>query len=148
MKRQTKTQLGFLRIGDRFYFLTDKIPVVREVTNHLRNRVKYNKIKSTTGRKSWWFDRSRAIETPVMFIRHTQLLPGDECFMHELTDGDVFTKPGDKRNKEMRRGPNRKDGQVWVRYMGSPVWLHTSPLTTGIFVRRASLKTTPKKDVQ
>lgn len=150
MKRNTSTIIGNLRVGDRFFFTTDiHPPIVREVTAIRPNRIKYNKINPRTGKHTWFWDKSRPVETPVMFIRHTQLLPGDECFMHELTDGDVFTRPGDKSHKEMRRVKELRDGQIAVRYVGAAAWMHTSQLTTGIFVRRASLKTTePKTDVQ
>ena len=145
MKRNTTTIIGNLREGDRFFFTADKeAPIVREVTAVKSKKVKYNKINPRTGKHAWWWDKSRPIETPVMFIRHTQLLPGDECFMHELTDGDVFTRPG--TTKEMRRVKELRDGQIAVRYVGAAAWMHTSPLTTGIFVRRASLKT--NTDVQ
>lgn len=148
MRRNTPTKLGMLREGDRFYFMSDKKPVIRVVIRHARNKVWYNKIKSGTGENAWWFNRSRPIEKPVMFIRHTQLLPGDQCFMYELNDGDVFHKPGDTKYKEMRRVKELPNKQIAVRYVGNPVALHTSPLTTGIFVRRASLKTNTKPNVQ
>lgn len=144
MKRHTNTILNNLRPGDRFQFHTDKPDVSHEFIGLKKNgRGKYNKIKTGTGKHAWWFNRSKPGLTPVKFIRHTQLLPGDECFIYELNEGDVFHRPGDPKYREMRRGKDRPDKQVNVRYVGQAVWLHTSPLTTGIFVRRASLKTKP-----
>lgn len=146
MKRNTATTLGQLRIGDRFFFLTDKgEPVVREVTAHRSDGVKYNKIKPGKGVHGWFWDRKQPVTREVVFIRHTDLLPGDECFMHELNNGDVFLKPG--TNKEMRMVDN-KGNQVKVRYVGQTAMLNTSALTTGIFVRRASLKTAATNGVQ
>lgn len=145
MKRQTQTTLGKLRQGDRFYFFTDKQPVVREVTGFVLGAVKYNKINSRSGKHTRFWDRCQPNDRKVMFIRHTDLQPGDECFMYELKDGDVFTQMNSK--KEMRRIKEMRDGQIAVRYVGAVAWTHTAPLTTGIFVRRASLKTLPK-DVQ
>lgn len=146
MKRNTATTLGQLRIGDRFFFLSDKgEPVVREVTAFRADGVKYNKIKTGKGVHAWFWDRKQPAIREVVFIRHTNLLPGDECFMHELNNGDVFLKPG--TDKEMRMVDN-SGNQVKVRYVGMAQHLQTSALTTGIFVRRASLKTTATNGVQ
>lgn len=146
MKRKTPTTLGQLRIGDRFYFITDiGEPKVRIVTAHKGSKTNYNKIKPGKAKHAWLWDRKQPADREVMFLRHTILQPGDECFMHQLNNGDVFTKPGD--TKEMRMVDN-SGNQVVVRYVGQTAQLNTSALTTGIFVRRASLKTSSSNGVQ
>lgn len=137
MKRHTVTTLGQLRIGDRFCFLDDKKQVVKEAIRFKNSSVCYNKIDHKKQKYAWVFNRSKPKNRPVLFIRHTILQPGDECFMQDLKEGDVFTKPGS--NKEMRVVKKRLYS-VSVRYVGQTQHLDTSPLTTGIFVRRASLK--------
>jgi hypothetical protein len=92
MQRNTKTVLEFLRIGDRFYKNGDNKKRIMEV--HTKqpfktividpNMIEQYRLKMALLKRN---------DIAVVFIRHTKPLPGDECFIEDLVEGDIFRKP-------------------------------------------------------
>lgn len=89
MNRKTNTTIGLLRVGDRFCFLSDfRSGKVYEVTSRSTAFTWYNKVENE--KKKWLFDKKATLGKEVIFLRHTVLLPGDECFLQDLSKGDKF----------------------------------------------------------
>jgi hypothetical protein len=88
MKRFTQTTLGSLRIGDRFTFMRKK-ETVWQVTGKTGKYVTINQF-NPDGRQVLQFDELKTGTTPVIFMRHTIPMPGEECYVQDLKEGDVF----------------------------------------------------------
>lgn len=93
MKPNTATTFAELRVGDRFYFAADKQKKVYQLTREaLLGKPFYNHFDGN-GNKVWMFDRQSDKNKPVVFLRHTQPVLGEEWPISELKDGDIFHLP-------------------------------------------------------
>lgn len=92
MERKTITTLGKLRIGDRFVFSSgqDKVYQVTQIPGG--SKVYYNVV--IDGVPQQRYDECKSKLAPVLFLRHTQPEPGDQCFIEDLKPGDVFLYSG------------------------------------------------------
>lgn len=94
MQRNTTTTFGELRQGDRFYFVGDSDKKAYQLTEQKRSgKSSYNIV--VNGENAWQFDRQAAGNRPVVFLRHTKPLPGEECLLSDLKEGDMFFFPED-----------------------------------------------------
>jgi hypothetical protein len=98
MERKTMTTLGELRIGDRFVY--PKANVVWQVigTDGKKNNVAVNQMNS----KNEPIYKHHHFKKPfikVLFLRHTVILPQEECFIQDLQPGDIFCKVDDIVNE-------------------------------------------------
>lgn len=93
MLRNTSTKLGELRKGDRFYFITDSKRIAHQVTSDkAAARTSYN-IVNANGSAKLPFDKQAPNDKPVIFLRHTIPVPGEECRLYDLQQGDIFFFP-------------------------------------------------------
>jgi len=92
MNQRTFTTLGELRIGDRFVFGPARVDVW-QVVNQTQKHTEVNQYAKATGRFIHKYDERKKKTTRVLFIRHTVPVPGEEFFMEDLKEGDVFTLP-------------------------------------------------------
>lgn len=69
MERNTSTHIGALKIGDRFYFLSDRKKVVYQVTAWEPHAKLYNRINAY-GYKMLSHDIKANNEKHVIFLRH------------------------------------------------------------------------------
>jgi hypothetical protein len=88
MQRFTQTTLGQLRDGDRFSFLR-KRNEVWQVTGSTKNNVFINRFLHN-GKQVLQYDETKRASTPVVFMRHTKPMPGEDCQLCDLQNGDVF----------------------------------------------------------
>lgn len=95
MKQKTQTRIGRLRQGDRFYLLSDKKKVVYQLDSFSREKAKYVKVLNDQPSNSWMYAKETSVNKEVIFLRHTLLQPGDECFLQDLNEGDKFYKLSD-----------------------------------------------------
>lgn len=94
MNRNTGTEVGNLRVGDRFYFVSDSAKKTYQLTEEKNfEKPSYNIVNN--GEKAWPFDRRAANNRPVVFLRHTIPYPNEECMLYDLKDGDIFFFLGD-----------------------------------------------------
>jgi hypothetical protein len=91
MQRKTHTTLDNLRIGDRFTYGSNKTDVW-EVVQRFGNNTEVNQ-REAHGKWKMKFNIIKRSSTQVYFLRHTKPLNGDECFIEDLQEGDVFWKP-------------------------------------------------------
>lgn len=94
MQRKTLTTLNQLRIGDSFVFLKKDEAWRVTAREDKSGKVAFNKFLED-GRQVLQYDELRKGKTPVVFLRHTIPLPGEECFILDLVPGDVFHKTDD-----------------------------------------------------
>lgn len=87
MQRNTITTLAQLRKGDRFTF-TGKEEVWQK-TGCYGSNVTYNKF-TDGGIAILKYDEKKADKTSCRFVRHTVPLPGEDCLVQDLKQGDVF----------------------------------------------------------
>jgi hypothetical protein len=94
MERKTMTTLGELRIGDSFTFL--KRADVWNVTARAdkKGKVAINQLDDNK-KPLLKYDELKKASTEVLFLRHTIPVPGEECFICDLNEGDIFYKPDD-----------------------------------------------------
>ncbi len=93
MKRNTATNFGELRQGDRFYFAGDSKKIAYQVTDEkFFKKSSYNLI-SDQGISAWPYDKEAPNDKGVVFLRHTIPQLGEECVLKDLSDGDVFHLP-------------------------------------------------------
>ena len=95
MKQKTQTTIGRLRRGDRFYFISDKKKQVHQLDSFSGDKAHFVKVLNDKASDSWMFKRSVSSNKEVIFLRHTLLQVGDECFLQDLRTGDRFYQPGD-----------------------------------------------------
>lgn len=88
MQQKTMTTLNQLRIGDSFVFprRTDVWRVMARADK--KGRVAINQI--VNGRAIFAYDELKKGSKEVMFLRHTIPVPGEECFIEDLKEGDRF----------------------------------------------------------
>ncbi|KAA2245512.1 hypothetical protein F0L74_06015 [Chitinophaga agrisoli] len=95
MNRNTKTTLSELRIGDRFHFLKDF--AVWQIIEKTRTHVAVNQPKPGTEIAAF-IHRHHELKkgkTEVIFMRHTELQPGERGLFQDLKPGNVFGLPND-----------------------------------------------------
>jgi len=132
MQRHTPTNIGRLRKGDRFYFTSDRKKSVHEATGLRNDKVKYNKINAFS-KFQWLWDREVNGNKEVVFLRHTILQSGDQCFIQDLNIGDIFCLPGHKETELEVVGKSEKEVKLLNKSNNSIFYTH--PLTTGIFIK-------------
>lgn len=133
MQRNTPTNIARLRKGDRFYFISDKKKGIHEVTGFSKGKVNYNKINGF--KHQWFWDRTINENKEVIFLRHTIIQQGDQCFVQDLEIGDVFYMPGniDAELEVLEKN----DMEIKLKSLGTKNVLYTHPLSTGIFIRNS-----------
>lgn len=90
MTRNTHTELGNIKKGDRFYFASDKKKIVYQLINegsHL-NHPEYNMVED--GQKIWPYNKIGKSVSSVIYLRSTLPQPNESCRLFELKVGDVF----------------------------------------------------------
>lgn len=88
MQPKTLTTLGELRIGDRFVYPKRVDPWQK--MGHTKNNSAINQIAAHNKQPVHKYNELKKNSTPVVFLRHTALVPGEEFFMEDLSVGDVF----------------------------------------------------------
>lgn len=81
-----------LRLGARFYFISDKNRNVHEVVKPDLKKPQYQKMNGE--KYAWAFSRVATADREVMFLRQTILMPGDECFLQDLAEGCTVSAQG------------------------------------------------------
>lgn len=92
MERRSIQLLSRLREGDRFTF-PKRLDVWEVMKPQVKGKVEVNQI--INGKQKFKFNEFKNGTTPVLFLRHTKPLEGEECFVEDLQEGDVFCKPND-----------------------------------------------------
>lgn len=89
MNRNTPTTLGALRIGDRFTYGARRTDVWQVMARADTNgKVAVNIVEN--GKTLQRHDDLKKKDTKVIFLRHTVIQPGEECFLEDLAEGDFF----------------------------------------------------------
>jgi hypothetical protein len=89
MNHKTLTTLGQLRIGDSFVYKLNRQDIWRVIAKADRsNRVAVNQIFN--GKPIHKYDELKRASTSVVFLRHTVPVQGEEIFIEDLKEGDVF----------------------------------------------------------
>jgi hypothetical protein len=89
MNHKTLTTLGELRIGDSFVYKLNRQDVWRVMARADKNkRVAVNQVFN--GEPLHKYDELKKGSTSVVFLRHTIPVPGEEIFIEDLKEGDVF----------------------------------------------------------
>lgn len=97
MQPKTQTTLNQLRIGDAFTYIgmlgqVRKEPWRVTARQDKKGKVAVNQI-ATDRSFVYKYDELKKGTTKVMFLRHTQPLPGEECLLYDLQPGDQFKIP-------------------------------------------------------
>lgn len=87
MQRNTITTLAQLRDGDRFTFVGKE--EVWQKTGAYGTQITFNKF-TDSGNQVFKYDEKKLGKTGCRFVRHTVPMPGEDCFVQELKEGDVF----------------------------------------------------------
>lgn len=90
MNRNQLTTLAELREGDRFRYPSRN--EAWEVINQGGKNTFVNQF-TPNGKRLHVHDIIKKSDTPVVFLRHTRPLPGEDCLLQDLRDGDVFHLP-------------------------------------------------------
>lgn len=93
MEQKTTAQLKELRIGDSFIIPKREDPWRVMAREDKRGKVAINQI--INGKPVWPQDTLVKGTREVMFLRHTIPVSGEQCFIDDLTVGDVFTRADD-----------------------------------------------------
>lgn len=139
MERKTLTTLGKLRIGDRFVFTSANQDKVYQVTSTPGgSKVYYNVVIGGVPQQK--YDDSKSKLAPVLFLRHTLPEPGDQCFIEDLQEGDVYTKA----DNAVLEYTVLESGRAY--YKVRPVYLregfeYAGRLATVVFVRKGKKET-------
>ena len=95
MQRKTQTTLGELRIGDRFVYNARRVDPWQVMARADKNgKVAVNQI-NYDGKPIHRHDDLKKKSTTVVFLRHTVILPQEECFLEDLNEGDIFRMKDD-----------------------------------------------------
>jgi hypothetical protein len=96
MRPKTITTLKELRIGDSFVFTRGDRKTPWRVTARADKSHRVS-INMWDDRGTWMhpYDDLKKGDTKVMFLRHTIPVVGEECFIEDLKEGDVFCRPED-----------------------------------------------------
>ena len=131
MQRLTQTTAGELRIGDRFV-KTGKDQTVWQVLSIGTKSAVINQV-TEQGHKLLKFDELLKVSTRVKFLRHTIVLPQEECFIQDLKPGDVFCKRDDLVNEYVIEEPGQQFYKV--RLTSEATCEYAGKLASVIFIR-------------
>lgn len=70
MERNTKTTVGNLQPGDRFYFISDSKRLAYQLMEFKGSYGAYN-IVNEKGGKRWQYDKMSSATKEIIFLRHT-----------------------------------------------------------------------------
>jgi hypothetical protein len=89
MKRNTPTFTGELRPGDKFYFQKNGDRAVFEVMNQWSTWTEIN-VRYPNGTVMYPQNLRKKKNVPVVFLRHTLPVPGEDINIEDLKEGDVI----------------------------------------------------------
>ncbi len=95
MEPKTITRLKELCIGDSFVYMKRVDPWRVMALADKSGRVAVNQINAADRKPIWKHDELKKGHTKVTFLRHTKPVPGQECLVDDLKEGDVFFLPDD-----------------------------------------------------
>jgi hypothetical protein len=138
MQKKTITSLGELRTGDRFTYSVKRLDVW-QVMEKKGNHIEVNQMLPG-GLPRLKYNEKKNSKTSVVFLRHTDPLPGEECFIEDLKIGDVFFRPNDIITEyEMLGKMTKIPGMCGLKrvldYEGKDTMM-TPNLTTVVLVRK------------
>ena len=140
MKQKQQTVIGRLRIGDRFIFSSDKKLIVYQIesfntteTAIITKSPDSNSILKIFGR----FKRTCSVYKEVLFIRHTILKPGDECFLQDLQRGDAFNKATDLKTAYIILNKTTTEITLCRHDDTSLAKIYAHPLCKGVLLYKA-----------
>ena len=93
MNPKTTTTLAQLRLGDSFVFPKRQDPWRVMARADKSGRVAINQISTADRKPLWKHDELKRGKTEVLFLRHTIPVPGEECLVDDLSEGDLFHMP-------------------------------------------------------
>jgi hypothetical protein len=140
MERNTQTMIGQLRKGDRFVYKRTRTDVWEVMTPlDSKGKVAVNQL-TESGHRVRKYDELVKGKKPVVFLRHTVPVSGEDIFLSDLKRGDVFLSPPDENGDqheylvvETGNGPTGTFCKVWKK--DAPTHTYAPMLSTVTYLR-------------